>query len=79
LNDGRKLPFNSRFTATIARRGDHWAVTAFHASVNAFDNAVLGIAIRKVGLLAGAGGALAGLVVGLLIARLLRRPTTGAA
>src|SRR5687768_4145894 len=41
LNDGSSFKFDSRFTATIARRGDAWKVTAFHASVNAFDNAIL--------------------------------------
>src|SRR6185369_7724843 len=41
LADGRELPLNSHFTATIVRRGDRWLVSAFHVSVNAFDNPVM--------------------------------------
>src|SRR6516225_9777980 len=40
LTDGRDLPLNSRFTATVAKRGDVWKVSAFHASVNAFNNPI---------------------------------------
>lgn len=50
LADGRRLPLNSVFTATIAQRGDRWLVTGFHASVNAFDNAILRRGIRKTAL-----------------------------
>src|SRR4051812_98418 len=49
LTDGSKLAFNSRFTATIAKRGDVWKVTSFHVSVNAFDNPILGYAAKKAG------------------------------
>lgn len=69
LTDGSDLPFNTRFTATIAKRGDRWLLTAFHASVNAFDNPVLATATKKVGIAA----ALGGLVIGALLALLLRR------
>ena len=41
LTDGTDLPLNSTFTATIARSGDEWVVTAFHTSVNAFENPVM--------------------------------------
>ena len=71
LNDGSSFRFDSRFTATIARRGDAWKVVAFHASVNAFDNPILGIAARKVGTWAGAGGGVAGLAVGAIIGLIL--------
>jgi ketosteroid isomerase-like protein len=74
LTDGRQLQFNSRFTATIARRGDRWVVTAYHASINAFDNPVLTLAVKKVGCVAGLGGGIAGVVVGLVLARFLIRP-----
>jgi ketosteroid isomerase-like protein len=73
LTDGRQLAFNSRFTATIARRGDHWSVTAFHASVNAFDNPVLSLALRKTGLYVGAAGVGVGVLVGLVLAKVFRR------
>lgn len=75
LTDGRQLHFNSRFTATIARRGDRWLITAYHASINAFDNPVLSLAVKKVASVAGVGGVVAGLLIGLVLARLLRRPS----
>ena len=73
LNDGTSFRFDSRFTATIARRGDVWKVTSFHASVNAFDNPILGIAAKKVGtwvgIVAGAIGVVIGLIIGLIVGR----------
>ncbi len=69
LNDGSDLAFNSVFTATIAKRGDRWLVTAFHTSANVFDNPVLGLAARKTALWAGIGVGLAGLIAGVLIGR----------
>ena len=74
LTDGRQLDMDSRFTATIVRRGDRWLVSAFHVSVNAFENPVMLLAVKKVALGAGIGGLLVGLVGGLLLERLLRRP-----
>lgn len=73
LTDGRDLPLNSHFTATIARRGDSWKVAAFHASVNAFSNPITAIAVKKISLVAGIGGIVTGVIVGLVIASLLRR------
>lgn len=70
LNDGKSFKFDSRFTATIARRGAEWKVTAFHASVNAFDNAILRMAASKVGMWAGIIGALVGLFVGVVVGRM---------
>jgi ketosteroid isomerase-like protein len=81
LKDGTTFKFESRFTATIARRGAEWKVTSFHASVNAFDNPVLKIAATKgatwAGGAAGVIGLAVGLVAGLLIRR--RRASTGVA
>jgi ketosteroid isomerase-like protein len=76
LTDGADLPLNSFFTATVAKRGDRWLVTAFHASVNAFDNPVLGIATRKVALWVGAGALVVGVVLGLVLGRLARKKAT---
>ena len=80
LNDGSTFKFDSRFTATIARRGEAWKVTSFHASVSAFDNPILRIAAKKVGVWAGLIGAILGialgLIVGLLINRRSRKPAT---
>ena len=74
LADGRELPLNSRFTATIARRGDRWLVTAFHASVNVFDNPVMSLAVKKISMLTGIAGLVAGFLAGLILMRLARRP-----
>jgi ketosteroid isomerase-like protein len=67
LNDGSSFKFDSRFTATIARRGEVWKITSFHASVNAFDNPILKTAAKKVGTWAGVGGAVLGVIVGAVI------------
>jgi ketosteroid isomerase-like protein len=77
LADGRELALNSHFTATIARRGDRWLVTAFHVSVNAFDNPVMALAVKKVSLFAGVGGAAVGFIGGLMVILLLRRAKSG--
>ncbi|MSU59989.1 MAG: nuclear transport factor 2 family protein [Pedosphaera sp.] len=79
LTDGRELPLDSRFTATIVRRGDRWLVSAFHVSVNAFENPVMALVIKKVSLLVGLGGLVIGLLVGVVVTRCLRRPKSGAA
>jgi ketosteroid isomerase-like protein len=73
LNDGSTFRFDSRFTATIARRGEAWKVVAFHASVNAFDNPILGIAAKKAGTWAGIIGAGVGAVVGAIVGVLAGR------
>ncbi len=70
LNDGSDLPFNSVFTATIAKRGDRWLVVAFHTSVGAFDNPVLSISRKKIGLWVGAGGVVFGLILGAILGRM---------
>jgi hypothetical protein len=72
LSDGRDLPLNSRFTATIARRGDRWMVSAFHVSVNAFDNPITALAVKKVSLFVGLAGLIAGIVLTAIIVRLRR-------
>jgi ketosteroid isomerase-like protein len=74
LSDGRELPLNSRFTATIAKRGDKWLVSSFHASVNAFENPILMLAVKKIALIGGVGGIVVGIIVGIVAAGLLRRP-----
>lgn len=73
LNDRSSFRFDSRFTATIARRGEVWKVTAFHASVNAFDNTVLRATAKKVGIWTGVGGTVLGLLVGLVAGMYISR------
>lgn len=69
LTDGSDLPFNSVFTATIAKHGDRWLVTAFHVSANVFDNPVLALAVRKTALWGGIGTGAVGLFLGFFIGR----------
>jgi ketosteroid isomerase-like protein len=73
LTDGSDLAMNSRFTATIARRGHAWKVTSFHVSVNAFDNPILGFAAKKAGTWALTIGGVVGLLIGLIAGMLIKR------
>jgi ketosteroid isomerase-like protein len=73
LTDGRELPLNSHFTATIAKRGDHWLVSAFHVSVNAFENPIMALAIKKVSMIASIAGLVIGGLLGAVIVSRLRR------
>ena len=70
LSDGRDLPLNSHFTATIAKRGDHWMVSAFHVSVNAFDNPITVLAVKKVSWVVGIAGLIAGILLTAIVVRL---------
>ena len=73
LTDGKSFRFDSRFTATIARRGEAWKVTSFHASINAFDNPILKIVGRKAGTWAAVAGGVIGLLIGLIAGRVMGR------
>ena len=64
LTDGRDLPLNTVFTATIAKRGDRWLVTGFHASVNAFDNSILKLAVHKTAMWSSIVAGVIGLLIG---------------
>lgn len=72
LADGTELKLDSAFTITTARQGDRWVVTGYHASVNAFGNPVLSVAVRKAALFAGLAGAAVGLLLGFVISRATR-------
>jgi uncharacterized protein (TIGR02246 family) len=75
LTDGRSLALGSRFTITTAKRGDRWLLTSYHASVNAFDNPILSLAVKKIGLWVGIGGVVLGLLIGVLIGRARKHPS----
>lgn len=81
LTDGTEFGLDSRFTVTAIRlpQGPEatggWVIRSFHSSTDAFDNPVLGIAVRRTAWYAGAGGLLVGLLVGALAAWLLTRRT----
>lgn len=73
LKDGSAFKFDSRFTATIARRGAVWKVTSFHASVSAFDNPVVMIAAKKGAIWAGIIAGVVGLIIGAAAVMLIKR------
>ena len=79
LTDGSNLPFNTVFTATIAKRGDRWLVRGFHASVNAFDNPVLRLAITKTVWRVGLATLALGVLIGYILTRMFRRRTAALA
>jgi ketosteroid isomerase-like protein len=74
LMDGQSFTLNSKFTATIARRGEAWKVTSFHVSANLFENDILKYAVGKAGTMGAVIAGIVGLIVGFLVAWLLRRP-----
>ena len=74
LADGRELPLNSHFTATIVKHEDRWLVSAFHVSVNAFDNPIMTLAVKKISLIVGVVAVIAGLLLGIVATRLFWRP-----
>jgi hypothetical protein len=59
----------TRWTGTLVKKDGKWKVASFHASANAFDNPILWIALKKVGMWVGIGAAVLGLVIGFLIGR----------
>lgn len=61
-----------RWTATLVEEGDDWKIAALHFSANMFDNP-LDSGVRRYLWLMLAGAALAGLVLGLLAGRIMRR------
>jgi ketosteroid isomerase-like protein len=73
LVGGQELAFNSRFTATIARRGEAWKVTSFHVSVNAFDNPILSMIAKKTAIWSLFFGVIIGGVIGLIIGIMRKR------
>jgi len=69
LTDGRDFVAETRWTGTLVKKDGKWKVASFHASANAFDNPILWIALKKVGMWVGIGAAVLGLVIGFLIGR----------
>lgn len=73
MKDGTVLKLDSRFTATIARRGDVWKVTGMHVSANVFENPILSYAMKRAALISGVVAGVGGAVVGLIVGRLSKR------
>jgi hypothetical protein len=67
LSDGRAFDMITRWTATVIKDTDgQWLILALHIGTNFLDNPILSVAESALMTFA-AGGALAGLVLGLLI------------
>jgi uncharacterized protein (TIGR02246 family) len=66
LTDGRDFVVNTRWTATLVKKGDQWKLAGFHASTDMFDNPVLHIAIRRTALWTGGIAALVGVLLGVV-------------
>lgn len=79
LMDGSDLPLNTLFTITVTRRADRWLVTGYHASVNAFENPVLKLAVKKTAMWSALIGALAGCLLTIVVVKILRPKSAAAA
>jgi uncharacterized protein (TIGR02246 family) len=78
LTDGRDLDLDTRWSATVVKKDGQWKIASFHASTNMFDNPVLWIAVRRSMWWIGIAAVLAGLLLGFIAARLLRRRVASA-
>ena len=76
LADGTQLKLDSKFTATIARRGSEWKVTSFHVSGNLFENPIVGYAVKRTALMSAAIAGVIGLAIGFIAARFLKNRKT---
>lgn len=72
LADDSEFDLPTRWSATIVKDDDTWQIASLHVSSNLFDNPVLD-AISKYAMLAAICTGLLGLVVGFVIARLLKK------
>jgi ketosteroid isomerase-like protein len=75
LMGGREFDWPLRWTATLTRNENKWSIAALHFSGNAIDNPLISAAMWFGRWLA-VGTGIAGLVIGFLIAWMLRRKAT---
>ena len=75
LTSGRSFTLNSKWTATVVKTDGQWKVASFHISSNIFENPMLSMAQSWL-MYAGLAGAAVGLVVGVVLALLVRRSRT---
>jgi ketosteroid isomerase-like protein len=74
LSDGTQFDLKTRWSATLVKDADRWLVAGLHVSSNLFDNPVLDGA-KRIAMWIGVGAGVAGLVLGGLLMRLVRRRT----
>ena len=70
---GKDFEFTSRWTATLVKENGRWLLASYHVSLNALDNPVLNAAKRTL-ILTGVGALVAGLILGLVIAKRKKEP-----
>ena len=75
LTNGDRFNIRGRWSCTMVRNGNRWVIASFHYSTNVFDNPILD-RYRSLLMLVGVGAALAGLVMGWLVARMMARRRT---
>lgn len=73
LRDGMQFKMDSKWSATLVKEGDRWLIANFHASTNAFDNSILRLVASKTAWWSGGIALVAGVVLGLIGAFLIRR------
>jgi ketosteroid isomerase-like protein len=74
LANGMSFDMNSRWSATAVKVDGRWLVASLHASVNAFDNSILRLAVRRTMLWTGGIALVVGLAIGVIATRLLWKP-----
>lgn len=77
LSNGLDFQIQTRWTAALVRENGRWLITAFHSSANAFDNPILAKARQLAMLQWGAGGIVAGVLLGVLVGMTLARRRKG--
>jgi ketosteroid isomerase-like protein len=73
LRDGMEVKLDSVWSAALVKEDGRWLIADFHASTNTFDNAVMNIAVKKTMTMAGGGGAVVGLLLGIVLMFVFRR------
>jgi ketosteroid isomerase-like protein len=74
LTGGMEFDLNSRWSATAINEDGRWRIASFHASVNAFDNELLRMAVQRTMLWSGGIALVLGLALGALGSRWLWKP-----
>jgi hypothetical protein len=79
LTDGTEFDLKSWWTADVVKEGNSWKLAAFHVSADLFNNPILGMVGRKVAWVAGGGGVVVGILLGIVGATYARRKKDAAA
>jgi len=77
LANGRNLNVKGRWTVTLIKENGHWLVASLHASTNLFDNVMLDLAKRSLGV-TGVICFVIGVLIGWVISRRRKRVTPAA-